>query len=951
MREKLLMNRDWLFYYGEPSYPDRKYTSADQTYRGSRGENARGPARRDFDDSSWRTVQLPHDFVYEHGQTREKPCVRHDDFPADRGSAWYRKYFRLNEEDRGKHITLMFDGVSTRCEVYVNSMLLMTNRTAGIGFEVDITEVAKFGSALNEVSVHADCHDYEAWYYEGGGIYRNVYLCKTDRLAVDLWGTFVKSRHLGGSSWELSIDTEVLNDYYDDKTASVRSTVISPDGDTVCQAVASDTLFTAQEVTKINQKITVEDPVLWKDGQINRLYTLKTEIILDGTVVDEYFTDFGIREITFDPDKGMFVNGKNTTVYGFANHMTYLGVGDAMTDSMCEYHIRTIAEMGSNGYRTAHSPHNDKIYEYCDKYGLLVMDENRVFHPSKTVISEVERMIKRDRNHPSVLMWSLYNEEDTVTHETGKEIFRKLKAAAKKLDDSRPYSGATSYGIFSEGAHDDYDIIGINHQTHNFSALHKQKPDKPLYCSEMVSPLGNAPHFTMGTRMAEDAIQSEKDYVMGGFHFTAWVSRPGRGRIIDALGKFMYTAYGFRAYLKQDDPFAKISPAWDFPGKEGSKVKVYLANNGDYCEVYKNGKLADTVKTNLYSITPYETEYEPGSLKIVVYKNGKLWAEDTSVTPGKPASIRLELVNPELAADNNDAAIVNAFLVDKDGNICGSEFGYHVTFSCNEAGELMNCISLREDNYLTYHTDNVSFYDGQCQAFFRSMDTEGDLVVKAKCAELPEAKLVIRRTAEGYKDRVETVDSNYVMRWQISKLHPYSIDEEKIMKLHNLEGWEFIDTQGSPDVLYQCMPDFFRGGAALYPVGTSFNYAYHAYATVPSIGEYDASKKLALYFEGIDSRCKVLVTNGEKTVTAGMPSDSPWLGQYRPELVFSIDCFKPGDELEIWVFIYDAGRVTGIGWPVRFAYLSDDEIKGIMDKQEREWEASRQIDPEDLIPR
>ncbi|MBR3843457.1 MAG: glycoside hydrolase family 2 protein, partial [Christensenellaceae bacterium] len=189
MREKLLMNRDWLFYYGEPAFKDRKNTSQDQVYRGSRGQNARGPARRDFLDYDWRTVQLPHDFVYEHGQTRDNPCSKHGNFPADRGSAWYRKYFKLDEADKGKRITLVFDGVSTRCEVYVNSMLLATNRTAGIGFEVDITEVALFGTEFNEVSVHADCHDYEAWYYEGGGIYRDVWLVKTDNLCVDLWGT------------------------------------------------------------------------------------------------------------------------------------------------------------------------------------------------------------------------------------------------------------------------------------------------------------------------------------------------------------------------------------------------------------------------------------------------------------------------------------------------------------------------------------------------------------------------------------------------------------------------------------------------------------------------------------------------------------------------------------------------------------------------------------------
>ncbi len=950
MREKLLMNRDWLFYFGEPPYKKRKATSSDQTYRGSRGENARGAARRDFDDSEWRTVQLPHDFVYENGQSRTDPCGGHAQFPADRGSAWYRKYFKLEEADRNKHITLLFDGVSSRCEVYVNSMLLKTNRTAGIGFEVDITEVAKYGSAFNEVSVHVDCHDYEAWYYEGGGLYRNVWLVKTDNLAVDLWGTFVKSKRLADDDWELTVETEVANDYYEDKTAKVVSTIFDTEGKEIAKGETDATVFPYQQSKIVSQKFVVNNPVLWWDRQENKLYKLKTEVVLDGEVVDTYYTNFGIREITFDADKGMFLNGRSTTIYGFCNHQVQLGVGNAMSDSMREHQMRTIAEIGGNGFRTAHSPHGEATYDYCDKYGLMVMDENRIFHPSEFVISEVERMVKRDRNHPSIVMWSIYNEEDTVTHETGKKIFRKLKAAAKSMDDTRPISGATSYGIFSEGAHEDYDLIGINHQTSNFSALHKAKPDKPIYCSEMVTPLGELPPWRSDARPGEDAIQSEKEYVIGGYHFTAWNFNPGRGRIIDPLGKFAPLAYGFKAYLMQDKPAAKIAPAWDFPGKEGQQVKLFLTNNGDYAEVYVNGKFIEKVTTNMYENNPYTVEYQPGEIKIVVYKDGKVWAEDTSVTPDKPDHIELKLVNKELAADNNDVAIVNAFIVDKDGNICGTEMGHTVTFTSNEAGEFVESLAIRDDNYMGKIGNSISFFEGMAQVFFRSMKTDGDLVVKASC-DLGDAEIVIKRTAEGIQDAVPTVPNNYIINWQISKLYTNSMDAEAIMKNHVINNWEFIDTQGCPDILYQATPNMFFGGPALYPAGTKFYFGYHAYTKVPCLGKKEAGQKLALYFEGLDAHSEVIVTNGKKTVKAGIPTNSPWLGQYRPELVFSIDEFEPGEELEIWIFIYDAGRVCGLDWPVRYAYMTQDEIDAVMAKQAREWEASRQNDPEDLIRR
>ena len=212
MRETFLMNTGWKFFFGEPPAFRARPESSDQTYRGSRAANARGPARRDYDDRDWETVSLPHDFVALNGISEtDAHGGEHFDFPMDRGSAWYRRYFCLQEEDRDKRIVLHFEGIGTRCEVYVNSMLLMTSRTNGIGFDVDITDAARFGFEQNVVAVHCDCHDYEAWYYEGGGITRNVWLVKTDLVSVPLWGTYVRTKHLRDDCWEAEIGTEVLN--------------------------------------------------------------------------------------------------------------------------------------------------------------------------------------------------------------------------------------------------------------------------------------------------------------------------------------------------------------------------------------------------------------------------------------------------------------------------------------------------------------------------------------------------------------------------------------------------------------------------------------------------------------------------------------------------------------------------------------------------------------------
>ncbi|MBP3941354.1 MAG: DUF4982 domain-containing protein [Christensenellaceae bacterium] len=931
MREKLLMNRDWLFYYGEPAFKDRKNTSQDQVYRGSRGQNARGPARRDFLDYDWRTVQLPHDFVYEHGQTRDNPCSKHGNFPADRGSAWYRKYFKLDEADKGKRITLVFDGVSTRCEVYVNSMLLAANRTAGIGFEVDITEVALFGTEFNEVSVHADCHDYEAWYYEGGGIYRDVWLVKTDNLCVDLWGTYVRANRKEGKLWQLDIDTEVLNNYYEDKNAVVVSTVFDTKGKEIAKLTSEETLCAPQETTIIKQSVNVNDPVLWWDRQINELYLVKTEIMSSGEVVDTYETKFGFREITFDPEKGMFLNGRPTTVYGFSNHQKYHGVGNAMSDSMMEFYIRSVADMGGNGYRTVHSPHGEAIYEACDKYGLLMMDENRVFHPSKFVIDEVARMVKRDRNHPSILFYSMYNEEDLMATPVGKRIYKKLAAKSKQLDPMRPVSGATSYGMFTDGAHEDHDLFGVNHQTNNFDALHAIKPNKPLYCSEMVAPLSRDLLFHP-SRHAEDARQLEKEFAWGGFQFTAW----GTGTYDQQGGKSNVTQ-GFKAYLKKNEPLADIMPGWNFPGKEGKEVMVYLPNNGDYVEVSVNGKFIAKLETDYFEITPLKLTYEPGEIKVVAYKDGKVWAEGKKVTPGEAAGVKLVLENPSLKADDRDVAIVTAYIVDKDGNHVDHEFGYPATITSNEAGEYINAIAQRRDRFEGITYDPVSFEMGKLQAFFRSMDTEGDLIITIDAPGLGSDTLTIKREHTGKGAVVETVPNNYIMDWQISELFPNFMDENAIMKRHEVNTWEHIDTQGSPDVLYQALPPLFGFGPCLYPAGTSFNYAYYTKVRIPDLGAKKDGEGLGLFFEGIDGKANIVVTNGKKTARGHHPGDSPWPGHYKPEMKMLCEEFEAGEEVEIWAFIYYAKRITGIAWPVRFIYTTAEEVRALEEKTAREW--------------
>ena len=924
MREKLLMNRDWLFYFGDPSYVKVKRTTGDQTYRGSRAQNARGAARFDFDDSGWKTVQLPHDFVYENGQVLVQninsiSTIEKNGYPNDRGCGWYRRYFRLKEEDQGRRITILFDGVATHCRVYVNSILMKENYTAGIGFEVDITDIAKYGSDPNVISVYCDCHDYEAWYYEGGGIYRDVWLIKTDKLAVDLWGTFVHSKSLGEKKWEIIIETTVRNDYSAGRMASVRSEICRS-GKKVAEIYTENIMVAGRETYTEIQKIVLDDPDLWSLEECN-LYQLKTYIISEGQIVDIYDTSFGIREIVFDAGHGAIINGRPVKIIGFADHQWNLGVGNAMSDSMRERKICAAKEMGGNGYRTVHSPHSPSTYDLCDKYGLLVLDENRIFHSSEIVIDEVERMVKRDRNHPAVAIYSLYNEEELMTRDTGRNIFRHLKDIVRKLDPTRPVSGATSYGILSEGTYDDQDLIGINHETENIEILHKMYPDKPVFSTEM-----GGYTYLFGRNGAEDIINTrDAEYCVGGFIFTTWIhtSHPlPDGKRIDALGETGDGYYLHKIVLKKDEIIAKTWPEWDFPGENGEIKKVRVISNCDMVELILNGRSLGKRESTPYKLPVYEIAYEPGELKVKGFINEKQVVESVDNTSGEGVSIRLELKNKCLRDDNVDVAIITAYLLDKDGRIARRDTGKRVVFTSNEAGEYVGSCSTRPD-YLEKNPDGIlSFVEGKCQVFYRSMAVSSDLVVKAETEDGLMAQIVIPRLKTGGVPSIPAIKNPYIMNWKISGIIPGTMDEEKLMRERFVERWERIDLQGAPDVLNGCLPDRFYLGHQIYPTQFQLNFAYYAKTVIPDIyQEDDKGKELYLYFEGIDGICRIVVTNGREISEQRIAEISPWPGHYRPELYVNCDCFNPGDEVEIWGFFQDVKLgLSGITWPVHWMY-------------------------------
>ncbi len=917
MRDKKLMNAGWLFHFGDSPCPMAKFGVRDQEYRGSRAENGRGAARRDYDDSTWETVTLPHDFV----NLMETDHPEYEKAHAkDRASGWYRRYFALDECDKDKRILLHFDAVGIKARVYVNSMLMRVSETSAVGFSIDITPVARFGTDLNVVAVYCDCHDYEAWYYEAGGIYRDVYLIKTDSLAVDTWGTFAKTTPCDDGSWNLDIETEVYNNFYEDKAGEVISTVYDPAGNEVC-CLKNSYDFPFQSVKQTVQSINLKDVALWSPDACN-LYNLKTQIVRDGEVVDEYFTDFGFRKVAFDVNKGMFLNDKPFKLYGFMSQDAHLGVGSAVSESMIELKLRMLKEAGSNGFRTMHQAHHPATTYWADRYGQFMMDENRIFHASETGIDQLTRMIKRDRNSPSVLMWSVYNEEDLVTCEEGKRIYKKLDAVCKKLDPTRPVSGATSYGLFTEGAHDDYDLIGVNHQSSNYIALHEAKPHKPIYGSEMggfAARPGRADRgMANGRCPAYDHI--ENDFCIGAYVIAT---------ILDPMCLPNESWHLTKAGLAPDVPYVKISLTEGFRNYDPNlvfdpKCTIVVANNGDSVELFQNGVSLGIKPSNIYAQASFDVDLAKGPIKAVVTKNGVAWGEDSYELPGDPVAVKLELRNLSVKDDGHDVAIVNAYLVDEKGNRC-LVTGKYVDFACNEAGQWISGGTaggrhIREQgNTGGWMAPHIDVLMGTCQGFFRSLAVPGDLVITASAEGLASDTLVIKRESVGAAPSVPEMPRNYVVGWKLSGIYANDIDEQAIMATADPSTWEDVDLMGVSGAFVGTKPGTlaFNMEAESYPYKTSdvLWSVYYAKMVIPDLG---ADGKLALLFEGFDGIGNAYVVGGGKKAKASQTENSPWPGHYRPELTVDCSQFAPGEEVEIWGFMSDSCRTSAISWPVRW---------------------------------
>jgi len=724
-----------------------------------------------FDDSGWRKVTVPHDFVVE-GEFTPDADRGHGYLPT--GIGWYRRTFMLPDTDRGKRLWIEFDGVYRDSTVWLNGVLLGGNRSGYTSFWFDATAAANPGGK-NVLVVRCDARQAEGWWYEGGGIYRHVWLTKTDPVHVDHWGIFVSTPEVKTGSARVRIATTVRNEESAAKECVLESVIVDPAGKECGRAESRKTL-PAGAATEFVQSVTVKVPALWS-LEAPVLYTLRTSVRVGGAETDAEETPFGIRTIRFDAAKGFFLNGDPVKIKGTCNHQDFAGVGVALPDRLNWYKIETLRKWGVNGYRCSHHPPTPEILDACDRLGMLVMDENRHLGDSADILAQVESMVRRDRNHPSVVIWSTCNEEGHQGTDLARRQGEAIRKVIRRWDGTRPVTSAMNQRpMWGRGLSLVEDVQGTNYNPEGYDEFHKAHSRMP-----MVSTESHSTTTTRGVYEKDEKAGFQSNYndntqycwwmvatrpfVAGTFVWTGfdyrgepspydWPCISSHFGFLDTCGFPKDDAWYYKAWWG-DRASVHVFPHWNPEGKEpGKPVNVRCYANTEEVELIVNGMSAGRKKVFNVARVDWDAPYAPGSLVVKGYAKGTEVASETVETTGAPAAVRLVPDRATLNADNEDVSLVRVEIVDANGRVVPTADN-EVSFSVAGVGRI---IGVGNGNPSSHEPDRAArrkAFNGLCMVLVQSTAQPGAATLSATSPGLTPATAVLTMSPVPLRPSVE----------------------------------------------------------------------------------------------------------------------------------------------------------------------------------------------------
>ena len=682
------LNKDWRFRLGDEPRP--KQMSHAQAYQFAQAGSREGFGGINCDDSDWEIVQLPHDYMVKTGFYEDE--IRSHGYRKPE-NAWYRKRFLLPEEYKGKHLLLRFNGIAMQAKIYLNGSLLARSHTAYVPIEVDITDRAFFGDRVNTLAVEVDGYSLEGWFYEGNGIYRDVLLTASEPLHIKYGGYHLNPVQVG-ENWRLEYDITLQNSAFEGYEKARVAVELYDGEDLFARGESDEVICEASGEVSCRGAFDVAGVQLW-DVESPKLYKAVIKLLKDGSVYETEQCEIGFRSFTVDASRGFFLNGKPIKLKGTCSHQDHAGIGEAVPDAIYEYRMRLIKTLGCNAHRNVHSMATDAFLSICDRLGILVVDENRRFESTKEGIAMVQSMVRAARNHPCVVLYSLFNEEALQATREGANIFRRMCHAVRELDDTRLITGAMGGGVHDEhGTAPHMDVVGVNYSLSVAEEYHRNHPDVPVFGSENCSAV-----MTRGCQASDAALHLcgdlDEDVVdwgqsicetwdfcrkhdwYGGIH--VWTGFDYRGEptpydwpsvssffgVLDVCGFMKNGGYLLKGCYS-DEPLVHICVDWEHEGTD--TVRVCVVSNCEQVELFVNGVSLGIKDADCCIINEWDVPFVSGRLTAVGYKGQKAMVSDERVTPKAAAKILIEPQKEFICDDGKDALCVNFLLVDEDGN-------------------------------------------------------------------------------------------------------------------------------------------------------------------------------------------------------------------------------------------------------------------------------------------
>ena len=785
VRETIRLDDGWKFAFGNAADPKKDFGCGTEYFNYLTKANSihnEGPYVANFNDSTWQEVKVPHDWVTilpyadvaSHSHGYKTVGYKYPETSV----GWYRKTINIPASDLGKHIALQFDGIFRNARVWFNGFYMGTEPSGYATQVYDVTEYVNYGGD-NLICVRADATLEEGWFYEGAGIYRDAWLMKSAAVGVAPFGTFVYADlKQPYDKVTIYVETEVNNHSLTTQQCEVSHRLLDADGREVAKSESSTIMLRAKQ-TLNSQLLTLNlnTPHLWSPAD-PYLYKVETTVKVDGRVTDVYETTTGIRDIEFDADRGFLLNGQPLKLKGVNMHQDHAGVGAAIPDALQAWRIKQLKKMGCNAYRASHNPMTPALLDICDREGILVIDENRLTGINEEHLRLLERMIKRDRNHPSVILWSNGNEEWGMENTIqGTRIAAAMREYTHLLDPTRHSTIANAGGReMVKGL----DVVGFNYIVQNdVDNQKKNNPTWKIVGTEETTGCGTRGWYFKDEKYPGRMVslnrtmeQNYENIIERGWKF--YDERPW------AAGLFYWTGFDYRGepnplsypahdsefgildycgfpkdeafYLKSwwtDEPVLHIFPHWNLQGHEGEEVEVWAYSNCDEVELTVNGKKLGRQPMPRNGHLKWKAVYQPGRVEATGYKNGKRILTKTVETTKAAAKVILKADRHQIAADGQDMAIVNIELHDQKGRFVPNACPV-LTFCLEGDANIIGCGN-GDPSYLgsdhpdkqPCHTFSIPAFNGRAQVLIQSGKLPSTVTLKCTADGLKYGLLTI----------------------------------------------------------------------------------------------------------------------------------------------------------------------------------------------------------------